>query len=337
MRIIKKCTTWTRHFGVLVVTLLVLGSASGCVVKEMGTNLTSTIKGEYYLKEKNPELGEEVFLKEVEAHPENPPSNYYYGRLLLRSDKAKAALPFLQKAGSLDPENPDYQFWIGVTQGLLKQTKQERLSYERALTLDDKHEQALTSLGHWHLQKKEYSKALQFYTKALLIWPENSAALYNRALALSKLGKRQEEQAAWHRYLGVSSSGWLARNAVEHLNSLNDFSYRNYQLGPRMLTVEKIRFSDSSAEVDEASLSTIKMIGEIASTMKSGVLQVVVYQKNDVLLARARAQSIRKILLRNVSGLREDRIGISWFGEPQRNAKKRWVIEESVDFFLVNK
>lgn len=313
-------------------------AASGCVVQEMGANLGNSLKGEHYLAAKDSAPGEEHFRREVEANPENPLSNYYYGRLLLRSEKAEAALPYLRKAGRLDPGKADYRFWTGVTYGLLRQRNEERVEFEQAIRLDPGHEQALTSLGHWHLRQKQYATALEMYEKALAIQPDNPAALYNRALCLSKLGRRQEEQRAWHRYLAANSSGGgLAVNAVAHLNALGDYSFRNYRLGARTVAVERIRFSPSRADVAKESFPELKMIGEIAGSMKSGVLQVVVYQKNDVDLARERAQEIRKFLLKNAHGLSMDRIGISWFGEPQRNARKKWIIEESVDFFFVSK
>ena len=328
-----------KRSGLFAAIFFVWLAASGCVVQEMGANLSNSLKGEYYLTAKDRVSGEEHFRREVEANPENPLSNYYYGRLLLRSEKAEAALPYLRKAGRLAPEKADYRFWTGVAYGLLWQRNQERAEYEQAIRLDPGHEQALTSLGHWHLRRKQYATALEMYEKALAIRPDNPAALYNRALSLSKLGRRQEEQRAWHRYLAVNSSGGggLAVNAVAHLNTLGDFSFRNYQLGARTVAVEKIRFSPSRPEVVKESFPELKMIGEIAGSMKSGVLQVVVYQKNNADLARKRAQEIRKFLLKNVHGLSMDRIGISWFGEPQRNAGKKWIIEESVDFFFVSK
>ncbi len=328
---------WTGSPPGILAVLILWANLSGCVVMEVGTNLTNTVQGEYYLDEQDPEKGEKVFSQEVKEHPENALSNYYYGRLLLRSKKAKEALPYLQKAGNLEPEDADYQFWLGVAYGLLKQTQQERAKYEHALEINEEHLQAITALGHWYLQNKQYTRSLQMYSRALVIWPENPAALYNRGLAFSKLGRRDEEQKAWHRYLGVNSSGRLARNAVEHLNSLGDFSYRNYRLGALILTVREIRFKKFTAELERASYGELELIGETVASMETGVLQVVVYLKKDTDLARKRAQNIRKVLLSKVPGLSRERIGISWFGESQRNRKKRWKIEESVDFFLVNK
>lgn len=320
----------------LAAVLLLMGGVPGCAVQQVGTELAHSLKGEYYLKENDPQQGVEYFRRQIEAHPDSALANYYYGRLLLRSDRAETALPYLRRAGSLDPAKADYQFWTGAAYGSLNQTKQERANYEQALKIDPHHQQALTSLGNYYLRKRQYSKALAMYDRALASWPENPTALYNRGLALAKLGKRQEEQRAWHRYLAVNPSGGLARNAVDHLNRLGDFSYRNYVLGTRIVTVEKITFTPSGAEPLRESRPALEKIGEAAGSLESGVLQVVVYQKNNARLAKTRAQHIRKILLATSPELGRSRIGISWFGEPQRDKKKKWNIEESVDFFLVN-
>ena len=320
----------------LVAAVCVLSVLSGCVAKEVAENLANTVRGDYYLSADIPEAGEEYFRREVEQNPENALNNYYYGRLLLLSHRAKTALPYLKNAASLAPENADYHFWIGAAYGSLEQGK-ERTFYQQALQLDPEHQQALTALGNSYMRSKQYTKALQMYGKALSLWPENPGALYNRALALSRLGRHKEEKDAWHRYLGVNSSGRLARNAVEHLNVLGDFSYRNYILGARVVTVKAIAFEQSGAEVARASRSSLEMIGETAAGIDSGVLQVVVYHKGNVELAKARVLNIRRQLLKKFPELGLERIGVSWFGEPQRNRKKRWNIEESVDFFLINK
>jgi tetratricopeptide (TPR) repeat protein len=329
-----------RIFGPKLVHCLIICATlllSGCVATEMAGNFANNARGDYYLASDDPKAGEEYFYREVTDDPDNVLNNYYYGRLLLRSGKAKAALPYLQKAGSIEPDNGDYQFWIGVASGSLKQVKEERRHYEMAVKLNPEHVQALTALGHSYMRAKRYTDALKVYGKALALWPENPAALYNRALALSKLGKRNEEMKAWHRYLGVNSSGTLAQNAVDHLNELGDFSYRNYILGARKLTVKALRFEKSGAELAGESLQTLELIGDTAAAMRSGVLQVVVYQKGDVQLAKSRALNIRRQLLKQSPDLDRERIGISWFGESQRNRNKKWNIEESVDFFLINK
>jgi tetratricopeptide (TPR) repeat protein len=319
-----------------LVGALVLGMISGCVVQKVGGDLVATVKGDQYLAADDPKAGVEYFRQEVAADPENAMKNYYFGRMLLRTDDARAALPHLDKAAALEPANADYQFWLGVAYGALQKTRQERATYEKAIAIDPAHGQALTALGHSYLRGKQNGRALEVYDRALAVWPDNLSALYSRALALAGLGRKKQEREAWHRYLQVNTAGGLGRSAVERLNGLGDFSYRNYSIGPRTVSVQSLEFAGRTAELTDGAQRTLEHIGKIVQRMESGVLQVVVYQKGDAALAKARALAIRNQLLKEFPEIGIGRIGVSWFGEAQRIGKKKINIEESVDFFLTN-
>lgn len=320
----------------LLVTGLTLAMGGGCAVQKVGGDLVAGLRGDHYLVADDPGPGLAYFRQEVAADPESAMKNYYLGRMLLRSEAAREALPHLEKAAGHEPANADYQFWLGVAYGEVKKTSRERASYERAIMLDPAHGQALTALGNSYLRGKNHGRALEMYDRALAVWSENPSALYGRALALAGLGRKKEEREAWHRYLRFNTSGVLARSAIERLNGLGDYSYRVYMLGPRAVSVASIAFIGTTAELADDSQQSLKKIGEIVQGLESGMLQVVVYQKNDAPLARARALAIRKYLLEALPEIGRERIGVSWFGEAQRLRKKKVKIEESVDFFVTS-
>jgi len=128
----------------------------------------------------------------------------------------------------------------------------------------------------------------------------------------------------------------MARRAVDHLNQLNDFSYRNHQLGARTVTTEKIWFEPLSATLSKASSESLTVIGAIAENSKAGTLQIVAFQKNNKELAHRRALAVKHFLLDNFSGLKPGRIGVSWFAEPEQLVvnRKKLVIDESMSFFM---
>ena len=128
----------------------------------------------------------------------------------------------------------------------------------------------------------------------------------------------------------------MARRATIHLNSLKDFSYRNHRLGARIVTIEKIWFKPFSSALDDSSKESLRVIGAITSNSLKGNLQIVTFQKQNKRLARNKAVSIKKFLLQEFSTLRPDRIGISWFAEPQilPSGKNKLKIDESVSFFI---
>lgn len=323
-----------RYQSIFILMLLpvLLG---GCAV---GQAIKNNVQGTHYLQTKDYEAGEDVFRAAVVRDRDNPQPNYYLGRFLLANDKPKQALPYLQKAASLDPRDTDYLFWQGVAYGELGKQNQERKSYQQVLKIKEKHLQALTYLGHNQLKGKEYAQALKTYEKVLEVWPYSPSALYNRSLVAKILQRIPEEKVGWLSYLSAYPSGALAIKAADHLNRLGDFSYRNHYLGGRTITLAKISFKPFSSELALKSFPSLNVVGATASNMVNGKLQVLVYQEKNKELAKARAISIKKYLYEKFPGLTKNGIGVSWFDQPEALTigRKKLVNHESVRFFLTD-
>lgn len=277
--------------------------------------------------------------KKVRQDPGSAVLNFSYGRVLLATNQSRQALPYLEKAVSLDPNNAEYLFWLGVGYGEMKKTFQERASYQRALQHDSRHVQALVYLGNNYLNGKVYQPALNCYQRALEIDPKNSQALYNRAMIFKLLQRTPEEILAWRLYLEAYSSGLLARKAADHLNLLEDFSYRNHYIGPRILTLPAISFMPFSDELTPSARAALDLVGTAVGHLKKGNLDILVYQKNNRELARKRALSIKRYLDGRFEALSVGkRIRLSWFDLPEkRKIAGRFVgSDESVVFFLAD-
>jgi tetratricopeptide (TPR) repeat protein len=317
---------------IMFATALLLG---GC---GMGQVIKNNIQGPHYLQTREYRTGEQVFREAVAIDPDSGQANYYLGRFLLAGKKPGEALKYLDKAVALDPHDTDYLFWQGVALGELGKRKEERAAYEKVLKLNPRHLQALIYLGHNLLKAKQYQAALETYQKALDIWPYSPSSLYNRALIAKILGRTAEEKAGWLAYLSAYPSGALAAKATDHLNLLGDFSYRNHYLGPRRITLTRIRFLPFTAEIAPSAKPSLDLVGATAANMGKGKLQVVVFLENDKKMARARAVAIKKYLLAKFPGLGERGIGISWFDRPQTLvvAGKKLHNPESVSFFLTD-
>jgi tetratricopeptide (TPR) repeat protein len=332
--------SFMRKYIYLIVLLCLTGcthaGSIGMQAVQVGKSIQYRVLGEHYLQTGNVEQGEATFRRAVQETPDSAESNYYLGRFLLAGGKHEEAVSYLEKAVALDPGKADYFFWLGVAYGEIGWKEEEMRLYSRALEVDPRHLQALIYQGHSRLNNKQYEEALDSYRKALEIWPESPAALYNRALILKNLGRSPEERIAWKEYLDLYPAGALARRAADHLNQLSDFSYRNHTLGARTITLAGIRFMPFTAELESSSHPSLRLAGAAAANMGKGTLQIVVYQKNNKELARERAISIKKYLEDQFPGLREGRIGISWFAVPEEFtvAGTKLQADESVRFFL---
>lgn len=298
--------------------------------------VSHNIKGEHLLSTNQYQRGITTFEQEVAGNPDSESANFYYGRFLLGEKHYKKALQYLQKAPDLKPDKADYHFWLGVCYGSLGKKKSEQSSYQQALRLDKKHVQSMIYLGHSQLEAKRYSKALAYYQRALQIWPTSPSAMYNRALILTKLGRKPEALEGWLEYLGYYPSGAMARNAVTRLNGLGNYLYRNYTLGPRTVTVEKIYFQPFTSQIDNSSSSSLKLIGSTFRNMKRGRLQIIVYQLKNKALAKQKALNIKKFLLKEFPNIKKTDIGVSWFdtGEVIKISGSKKRIDESVSFFV---
>lgn len=308
---------------------------SGCNM----ASISNSLKSHHYMATGDYQQGVKTFAKSVRETPENASGHYYLGRFLLAQHKYDQALPHLKTAARLDPDE-DYYFWQGLAYGQLGDNANEKKSYIQALKLDSDHSQSCLYLGHLKLKENQYKEALQLYDSVLKQYPSNPSALYNRGLTLKVLAKNVDEKNAWLKYLDLYPAGYLANRAADHLNGLGDFSYRNYYLGKRTVTLKEIRYSSrSSNQLSSTSYPSLKLIGAILVNRPEEILQVVVYENGNPSLARKRANSIKTHLLDRFSEIEEHQIQVSWFQGPEKLkiGKKTFKIQSSVRFFGTGK
>lgn len=283
---------------------------NGCLAKNY-------IKGDYYLQSNNTKDGIQYFESVLDEEPEDAWANYFLGRCLLAEKQIQKAIPPLRKAVEINSNVANFHFWLGVAYGTNKNYKSERQSYEKALALSPKHLQALVYLGHNFQNAKKYTSALKQYDAAIKIWSESPSALYNRAKILNNLGRTPEEKKAWLTYLENYSSGTFARNAVGSLNRLGDFTYRNFLIGLRTITIKKIEFNDN-LKVTSKTKPYVDRVAKIMKSNKKVSIHVVVYQKGNKTLANDKAKAVKNYIVGRYSQITPERIKLSWFGTSEK-------------------
>ncbi|MBW1735998.1 MAG: tetratricopeptide repeat protein [Deltaproteobacteria bacterium] len=327
--------TWVVIPGLCVLLTLGAGCTVRHAIRDGFNSIKHNVKGNYYLEKKKYHEGLKVFQREVETNPESAEVHYFLGRYLLALEHPRKAFEHLDKAAHLKSDEPDYHFWLGVAASALKRADLERQCYEKALRLNPRHVQALTYLGHNYFEKREYHKALKIYSRAIDLRPENPSALFNRGLILKRLKRTPEEKTAWKQFLAYYPSGPKARQAVSYLNALGDFDYRNFIIGCRTVTIQKIRFVPFSAKIQSRSTPSLNLLGEIMNNNHGIGLHIVAYQLNNKELAERRAKSIKKYLVHHFPGISPDRLMVSWFDVPEtiRIGRRVFKEPESIQFF----
>ena len=299
----------------------------------------TSLKGERLLKNELYQDGIVTFKSIVQEEPKNAEAQYYLGRFYLALERPEEALPHLKRAVQGDPAKADYHFWLGVAYWAIRDFDLERKSYLQALAKNPKHVPARLYLAHNFLDSGEWQEALDNYDLLLRRQPYNPEALYNRALALTELGRPKEETKAWKQYLEYYPEGKWALRAVDHLNQLGKFSYRNFTVGYRRVTLEHIPFPLGSAKLLSQGKPSLQVLGTILSINDKIWLEVVCYKNGDPSLATARAKAVRDYLLQEYPRLKPSRIGVRGIGRTERikTGSKVYLLDDSTTFITTRK
>lgn len=312
----------------------------GLTILFTGCGIKHHISGDYYLQKKDYKTGYIYFKKEVEKKSKDDITHYYFARFLLANNKPKEALIHLNKAIELNDKNSIYYTWLGVTYGVLKKLSQEQEAYKKALILDKKNLHALTYLGHNYFDKKDYKLALETYEKVLEIDEYNEWALFNRAFCIQKLNNPYSQRIkAWKKFIDYYPYGELTIKAVEHLNNMKNFDYRNHIIGVRKITLEKIKFKNASNKLTYEAKESLNVIGRILEKYKSISIHIVVYHKKDKIKAKQKAKIIKEYILNRYDNIQENRLKLSWFDVSKDVIIKGKVhkLNETVDFISIIK
>lgn len=300
-------------------------------------SMTQQIVGEFYLEQEKYDKGYNHFQRKVNEDNTDASSQYYYGRFLLAKKKNKDALIHIKKAVELDNLNADYYSWLGVAYSVLKQDEKEKEAYLKALSINKEHLQSLTYLAHNLYEKKEYEKALSYYTQALKVWPQSQSALFNRALTLNKLKRKPEEKLAWKEYLDYYPSGSLSQSAVKYINVLGNFDYRNHIIGFQTIVLRRISFEPFNSKVDYDSKSSLELLGKILDKNQKIHIHIISYQEENILLAKQRAKSVKNYIIKKYPKIDQNRLKLSWFDEPKKFTldKNQYIFGELIDFITI--
>ena len=149
----------------------------------------------------------------------------------------------------------------------------------------------------------------------------------------------REEIDAWKGYLKHYPDGRWALRATDHLNALGDFSYRNFTIGYRRVTLARIPFRPGSAELPSRGKPSIQVLGSILSINEKIGLEISGYEKNDPALATARAKAVRDYLLQHFPTINPSRLKYGGKGDAEKVeiGDRTYRLNESISFVTTSK
>ena len=317
----------TRTFKVIILIALISGCAT---VGSMGTH----IRGSYYLDQGYYQKGLNDFSTRVKKSPDDSTANYYLGRFLLALDRPGEALPYLKQAAALSPNDSETLFWLGVAYWGVMDFSNERTAYQKVLAINPTHIPAHVYLAHNYLDAGQKSEALKQYEAALKLDEYQPEALFGKATTLKELGRTKEEIEAWKKYLKYYPDGSLAREATVNLNQRGDFTYRNHQIGLRMLTLDWIYFEPGTANLKWEAKPSLKVVGNIMDSYKKFNMVIESYYRNNPQLAQARGEAVKNYILEEFPNVTPQRLSVRSIGRPERvkAGRKIYTINGSIVF-----
>lgn len=137
------------------------------------------------------EFGKQLnFLNQfIDQHPNMAQGYAERGLFFYESLDYKAALEDFEKSLEIDPGNIDYLFNLALAHEKLNQVEKAELLFDQVISLDINHAGAYFNLGNIQFKREAYLNAISLFTIAHQLDNENSAILYNRAIAQYQIGK----------------------------------------------------------------------------------------------------------------------------------------------------
>lgn len=314
----------------VLAVLMVCAGLTGCI---------SSLTGAHYLQQEEYDKGIVSLKQQLAESPGDASANYYLGRMYMAKKEPKVALPYLERAAQLDPESAEYAFWVGVANWALLDFDAERQAYMRAIELDGRHISAHLYLGHNYLDRGEWEKALARYDRVLELDEYNPEALYNRGEALYALGRTDEAVKAWQEFLEAYPDGTLAFRAADWLNQFGDYTYRNFIIGQRKITLRVPQFEQGATTLSltKESKPSLSVLGAMLDNNRKLEIHVVAFNASGAEEAKAMAQTTRDYIVSMWPEVAPSRLRLSWFGEGEKvqtvNGPK--VIDKTVKFITV--
>lgn len=145
---------------------------------------------------------------------------------LLALNRAREALPGLDRLVKAAPDFAGGHQSRGVALSALRRFKEAQASFERAARLGPKDVGTLNNLGVTQHELGRLPQALQSFDRALTINPDFAPAHGNRGAVLLEMGRHEEAMASCRRAVGLNPDDWSALNnlglALHQLGRLDE-------------------------------------------------------------------------------------------------------------------
>lgn len=138
----------------------------------------------------------------------------------LRKSHPQQSIRLYKKATQIDPQSFRAHFQLAITLTEQKNYDAATVSYKRAIELNPQSPDTFFNLGFVYAASKNYAAAEEMYAQTVALEPVYlDEALFNLALAQSKLGKKEQSIANLKKALSVNPDNQAAQKYLKQLQS----------------------------------------------------------------------------------------------------------------------
>jgi type IV pilus biogenesis/stability protein PilW len=185
-----------RLFALLIAVVLCAAGLSGCATGKDKAGLAEAARdlGEAYMAQGDYRMALKELLKAVELTPADPHVHNDLGLAYLALQKPELGLGHFKKAVEIQPDYAAALNNLGTAYLALEKWDEAVTCFEQVseMLLYATPHFPLTNLGYIYYKKKDYPKAIQYYTKALEAAPDFSGALRGLGRTLTAMGRYTE-------------------------------------------------------------------------------------------------------------------------------------------------
>jgi len=190
----RRVATSARNKAVLALVLAAAIAAPACAPKKPRTSaeiLLTVRMAQVLLRDNRPVDAEKAFRDVLKDEPKNPEINDGLGVSLLMQARYKEALPFLQKAVQLAPQNGSYRNNLGVAQMELGDFAGAESAFRVAEESPNSDDRLSASINWGRLRTRQGrdKEAEEIFSQALARDPQSFAAMLGRAGAREAQGE----------------------------------------------------------------------------------------------------------------------------------------------------
>jgi len=149
---------------------------------------------------------EALYQQILQKLPDQPTALHNMGELLCRRRNNGAAVEYLARAATLEPNNPNYHNTLSVALLGAGRPDDAFIEVQKALALNPNQANAISNLGICHADRGELPASIAAFEKAIAMEPDNACAHDGLGLSLLMSGELQrgwqEQEWRWGKYDG---------------------------------------------------------------------------------------------------------------------------------------